>query len=155
MSIRFRFTLLYTFILALTIAIFGFVLHAFQTRDTLDSLKQDLRLGANKLAEAALRSDSLPDFPKPEDFPPPQPIPFDEFSSEQEFQSFPEREIGRILDADGNLISSPFGRQEDALPLSAEGLGLFSSVAANNDWVTNVIPAEIEKGAVVVKPPKK
>lgn len=122
MSIRLRFTLLYTFILAVTIAIFGFVLHAFQARDTLDSLEQDLRLGANKLAEAALRTDSLPDFPKPEDFPPPQPIPFDEFSSEQEFQSFPEREIGRILDADGNLISSPFGRQEDALPLSAEGL---------------------------------
>lgn len=130
MSIRLRFTLLYTFILALTLTVFGFALYTVQARDTLDSLKQDLRLGANKLAEAALRSDSPPDFPKP-DFPPPQPIPFDEFSSDQAFQSFPEREIGRILDANGNLVSSPFGRQEDALPLSDEGL---QAVQSQKDW---------------------
>lgn len=130
MSIRLRFTLLYTFILALTLTVFGFALYTVQARDTLDSLKQDLRLGASKLAEAALRSDSPPDFPKP-DFPPPQPIPFDEFSSDQAFQSFPEREIGRILDANGNLVSSPFGRQEDALPLSDEGL---QAVQSQKDW---------------------
>lgn len=131
MSIRLRFTLLYTFILALTLTVFGFALYTIQAQDTLDSLKQDLRLGANKLAEAALRSDSLPDFPKPEDFPRPQPIPFDEFSSEQEFQFFSEREIGRILDANGNLVSSPFGRQEDALPLSDEGL---QAVQSQQEW---------------------
>ena len=131
MSIRLRFTLLYTFILALTLAIFGFALYTLQSRETLRSLIQDLSLGANKLAEASLRTDSPPDFPKPDDFPPPQPIPFDEFSSEQEFQSFPEREIGRILDPNGNLVSSPFGRQEDALPLSAEGL---QAVQNQQDW---------------------
>lgn len=131
MSIRLRFTLLYTLILALTLTVFGFALYTIQARDTLDSLKQDLRLGASKLAEAALRSDSPPDFPKPEDFPRPQPIPFDEFSSDQAFQSFPEREIGRILNADGNLVSSPFGREEDALPLSDEGL---QAVQSQKDW---------------------
>jgi two-component system, OmpR family, sensor kinase len=131
MSIRFRFTLLYTFILALTLTIFGFALYTIQARDTLNSLKQDLNLGANRLAEAALRSDSIPAFPKPEQLPPPQPIPFDEFSTEQEFQSFPEREIGRILDADGNLITSPFGREEDALPLSDDGL---QAVQNGQDW---------------------
>jgi two-component system, OmpR family, sensor kinase len=122
MSIRLRFTLLYTFILALTLTLFGFALYTIQAQDTIRSLKLDLSLGANKLAEAALRADSPHTFPKPEQFPPPQPIPFDEFSADQAFQSFPEREIGRILDTDGNLISSPFGRQEDALPLSSEGL---------------------------------
>lgn len=131
MSIRLRFTLLYTFILALTLAIFGFALYALQSRETLRSLIQDLSLGANRLAEASLRADSPPDFPKPEDLPPPQPIPFDEFSTDQAFQSFPEREIGRILDPNGNLVSSPFGRQEDALPLSAKGL---QAVQNQQDW---------------------
>ena len=140
MSIRLRFTLLYTFILALTLAIFGFALYTIQAQETLNSLKLDLRAGANKLAEAALRSDSLPDFPKPGDFPPPQPIPFDEFSSDQAFQSFPEREIGRILDADGNLVSSPFGRQEDALPLSDEGLQSLQN--KQEWWQTEVVSGE-------------
>jgi len=131
MSIRFRFTLLYTFILALTLSIFGFALYTIQAQDTINSLKQDLSLGASRLAEAALKSDSRPEPPDSEDFHPPQPVPFDEFSDEQEFQSFPEREIGRILDANGNLITSPFGREEDTLPLSDEGL---QALQSHNDW---------------------
>jgi len=130
MSIRLRFTLLYTFILALTLTIFGFALYTIQSQDTLRSLKKDLSLGANKLAEASLRTDSRPSPPDGQDFPPP-PIRFDEFSSEQEFQSFPEREIGRVLDVNGNLVSSPFGREEDALPLSAEGLQM---VQNQQEW---------------------
>ncbi|HLO32588.1 MAG TPA: ATP-binding protein [Anaerolineales bacterium] len=122
MSIRLRFTLLYTLILALTLTIFGVALYAFQARDTLTSLQRDLRLGANKLAEASLKGDSHSPHPGPEQGSPPPPIPFDQFSSAQAFQNFPEREIGRILDANGNLVSSPFGRQEDALPLSKTGL---------------------------------
>ncbi len=122
MSIRLRFTLLYTFILALTLTIFGIALYTIQAQDTLRSLKLDLSQGANKLAEAALKTDSHSDPPGSEQHPLPPPIPFDEFSSEQAFQAFPEREIGRILDETGNLVASPFGRQEDALPLSDEGL---------------------------------
>ena len=129
MSIRLRFTLLYTFILALTLTIFGFALYTLQAQDMLRPLKLDLRLGASKLAEASLRTDSRL-VPPEEDFPRP-PSPFDEFSNEQTFQTFPEREIGRILDANGNLVSSPFGRQEDALPLSVEGL---QAVQNQQDW---------------------
>lgn len=140
MSIRFRFTLLYTFILALTLTVFGFSLYTIQAQDTLRSLKQDLSLGANKLAEAALRSDSHPKPPPSDEQLPPPPIPFDEFSSELEFQSFPEREIGRILDATGNLVSSPFGRQEDALPLSEEGLQALQN--KQEWWETAVIDEE-------------
>ncbi len=140
MSIRFRFTLLYTFILALTLTIFGFALYTIQAQDTLRSLKQDLSLGANKLAEVALRSDSHPKPPPSDEQLPPPPIPFDEFSSELEFQSFPEREIGRILDATGNLVSSPFGRLEDALPLSEEGLQALQN--KQEWWETAVVDEE-------------
>jgi two-component system OmpR family sensor kinase len=119
MSIRLRFTLLYTLILALTLTIFGVALYTIQARDTMNSLRLDLRQGASKLAEAALKSESHPAPPGSHDSPPP-PIPFDQFSSDQAFQKF--RDIGRILDPNGNLVSSPFGRQEDALPLSSEGL---------------------------------
>lgn len=121
MSIRLRFTLLYTLILALTLAIFGFVLYTIQAQDTLNAIRQDLVIGANRLKEAALKTDSRPGPLNIQGSPPP-PIPFAEFSSDQAFQSFPEREIGRILDANGSLVSSPFGREEDALPLSDEGL---------------------------------
>ncbi|MBK6647594.1 MAG: hypothetical protein IPG44_17950 [Anaerolineales bacterium] len=122
MSIRLRFTLLYTFILALTLTVFGVTLYTIQAQSTLDLLKRDLMDGANKTADFALRSDS-PDSrrdPPPDDGQRP-PMSFDEFSS-GEFQPFPEREIARVLDPNGNLVASPFGREEDELPLSAEGL---------------------------------
>lgn len=134
MSVRLRFTLLYTVILGLTLTLFGFALYTLQAQDTLRSLKADLSLGAAKLAEAALRTDSRP-APPEGDFPPP-PVRFDEFSSEQEFQAFPEREIGRILDLNGNLVSSPFGREEDALPLSVEGL---QAVQNQRDWYETAV----------------
>jgi two-component system, OmpR family, sensor kinase len=120
MSIRLRFTLIYTLILAITLVIFAAVLYVIQAQDTYNSIQQDLRQGANKLAEGALRTYNPP--APPDGGQPRSPIPFDEFSSEQAFQTFPERDLGRVLDVKGNLISSPFGRQEDALPLSAEGL---------------------------------
>lgn len=120
MSIRLRFTLLYTFILALTLTIFGVALYLIQARSTLNSLKLDLSQGANKLAEAALKSENHP--APPDSAGPRPPIPFDQFSSDQTFQTLAERDLNRILDANGNLVSSPFGRPGDALPLSAEGL---------------------------------
>lgn len=141
MSIRLRFTLLYTFILALTLTVFGFTLYTIQAQSTLDSLKQDLQMGANKTAEAALRSDS-PDerpAPPPEDEQQP-PVSFDEFSN-GDFQAFPEREIARILDTNGNLVASPFGREEDELPLSEEGL---QSLQNGSDWWQTEIVSDEE-----------
>ncbi len=138
MSIRLRFTLLYTLILALTLTIFGVALYTVLAQDTLNSLKLDLRQGANKLAEAALRTRSTPRPPVTGSAPPP--VPFDEFSSDQALQTFPEREIGRILDKNGNLITSPFGRQEDALPLSAEGLRTLQS--QKEWWQTAVVSGQ-------------
>ncbi len=131
MSIRLRLTLLYTTILTLTLIVFGVALYSIQYQDTIGSLKQDLIMSSERLVEAALRTefDSPPqEVPSRE---PPPPKPFDEFSSEQAFQDLREREIVRVLDADGNLVASPFGREEDALPLSEEGL---SALQSQQDW---------------------
>ncbi len=141
MSIRLRFTLLYTLILALTLSLFGVSLYTIQAQDTLNSLRQDLRQGANKLVEASLKTNPPPKPPasEPNQEPPP-PIPFDQFSSDQALQTFHEREIGRILDKNGHLVSSPFGRQEDALPLSAEGLQALQN--QQEWWETATISGE-------------
>ena len=131
MSIRFRFTLLYTFILAVTLTLFGFALYTIQAQDTLNSLKQDLSLSANRLADAALRTDTGHPPPITVQQNPRPPIPFDQFSKDQAFQKPPEREIDRILDPNGNLVSSPLGRADDALPLSSAGL---KAVQKQKDW---------------------
>lgn len=141
MSIRLRFTLLYTFILTLTLTVFGVSLYTIQAQATLTSLKRDLTQGANGLASATLKTDS-PDF-KPE--PPPSggdrpPVSFDEFSSEQEFQSFREREIARVLDPNGNLVASPFGREGDELPLSDKGLQTLQN--GSEWWETSNVSEE-------------
>jgi len=122
MSIRLRFTLLYTLILAATLTLFGVALYVIQAQETIKSLKQDLSLGADKLAEAALKTDQHQEPHDDDHESPPPPVRFDEFSSDQAFQTFAEHDINRILDANGNLVTSPFGRTEDALPLSADGL---------------------------------
>jgi len=131
MSIRFRLTLLYSTILALTLIVFGVVLYSIQAQDTLNSLKRDLILSSEKLAQATLRTEASPrpEGSQPPEPPPPQP--FDEFSSEQAFQALAEREIARVLDANGNLVASPFGREEDALPLSEAGL---TALQSQQDW---------------------
>ncbi len=145
MSIRFRFTLLYTLILAVTLTVFGFTLYTIQSQSTLDSLKRDLTLSGNRLAEATLKTDSpngdgqFPD-PPPDDGQDRPPLPFDEFSSAQEFQTFREREIARVLDPDGNLVASPFGREGDALPLSDEGLLALQS--GTEWWETGTVSDE-------------
>jgi signal transduction histidine kinase len=56
---------------------------------------------------------------------------FENFSNDQAFQGLREREIVRVLSADGTLIASPFGVSEDALPLSSTGLAELNS---QNVW---------------------
>jgi len=131
MSIRLRFTLLYTLILAVTLSLFGVALYSIQAQDTLGLLKLDLSQNASKLSEAALKTDSHPGPSDGGEEHPHAPIPFDQFSNDQVFTTFAEHDINRILDANGNLVSSPFGRQDDALPLSADGLKV---VQNKNDW---------------------
>jgi signal transduction histidine kinase len=126
--------------LTLTLIIFGIALYSIQAQDTLTSLKRDLSLSSEKLVEATLRTGSA--HPPPEGIPqnPPPPRPFDEFSDDQAFQALPEREIARVLDANGDLVASPFGRAEDALPLSKEGLAALQN---QQDWLqSNAVSGE-------------
>jgi hypothetical protein len=58
------------------------------------------------------------------EIPPPQT--FEIFFPDQAFQQLREREIVRVLDGNGNLVASPFERNEDALPLSSAGLQALS-----------------------------
>ncbi len=121
MSIRLRLTLLYSAILALTLIIFGVALYTIQARSTLDSLKRDLRLSGENIAKSVLWMHLRPVPPEPQTNRRP-PMPFEAFSESPDFQGLREREVVRILDGEGNLVASPFGVVEDALPLSAEGL---------------------------------
>ena len=135
MSIRFRLTLLYSTILALTLLIFGVALYSIQSRDTLNSLELDLQMSSEKFSDTAFKADNAhppQDALNHQDSG--QPRPFDEFSSDQAFLTLKEREIVRILDAAGNLIASPSGRIEDALPLSEEGL---TTLQDQQEWWEN------------------
>ena len=107
MSIRLRLTLLYSAILALTLIVFGIVLYSIQAQDTLNSLKRDISLSSQKLVDATLRTETAPP-PDETSHEPPPPKPFDEFSSDQTFQTLPERQIARVLDENGNLVAVPF-----------------------------------------------
>jgi two-component system, OmpR family, sensor kinase len=136
MSIRLRFTLLYNAILALTLAVFGISLYSIQAQTTYDALKKDLIHSSEMVGASVIRtitdpnaSTSQPPVSSVPRQPPPQP--FTNFSGDPAFQKLPEREIVRVLDAAGNLIASPFGRSEDALPLSAAGL---QALNQQQDW---------------------
>ena len=84
----------------------------------------DLLLERNDCVTAAIGSITAPAEPQP-------PRPFNTFTNNQTLQRLPEREIVRILDGSGNLLASPFGRTEDALPLTPAGL---TSLQTQNDW---------------------
>lgn len=136
MSIRLRFTLVYSAILAVTLAVFGTALYSIQAQSTLDSIKNDLIQSSKSLGDSVLRStmpgnDEAPPKPQDQNGEPPPPMSFQNFSSDQGLQQIPEREIVRVLDEYGNLIASPYGRSEDVLPLSEEGL---QTLQSNEVW---------------------
>jgi signal transduction histidine kinase len=68
-----------------------------------------------------LRPDTAPLNVAPQ-FQQPAPPPFDNLVGDQAFQDLREREIVRVLDANGTLIASPIGGATEALPISAAGL---------------------------------
>ena len=125
MSIRLRLTLLYSAILALTLIVFGTALYTIQAQETMNSLQANLIQNGNGLAQSILNNYLNPNPPpKP---PGPPPIPIETLSGDQAFNQLRERDIIRVLDANGTLIASPFAGQEQdnvtqALLLSADGL---------------------------------
>ncbi len=121
MTIRLRLTLVYSAILTLTLIVFGVLLYTIQSRDTLKSLEQDLVMSSNKFVDALLTTNLVFSNIPPQHNPPP-PRTFSQFTEDQTFQDFREREIVRILDPYSNLLASAFGQVEDALPLSDDAL---------------------------------
>lgn len=121
MSIRLKLTLLYSTILTLTLMIFGVALYSIQAQETLNSLKEDMVISIMRLKNPAMDIflGEPPLNPDNQNSPPPKR--FDEFLDGSAFQDIREREIVRILDSTFTLIASPYGKIEDALPLSEEG----------------------------------
>lgn len=128
MSIRLRLTLLYSAILTLTLIIFGVSLYIIQSQYTWNSLKDDLKRSAGNVAQASARMYQHPKPPQGEEPPPPQ---REALQGEQAFTDVREREIVRVLDSDGNLIASPPGSSDEALPLTAEGI---QALQAQSEW---------------------
>jgi two-component system OmpR family sensor kinase len=122
MSIRFKFTLLYSAILALTLAAFGVSLYSIQSQNTWESIKRDqIRTGEG--LEEFVHMIMVSPYPYgmgAEGTSWPKSFMF--FSTDIIFTQLPEWELIRILNGEGRLLASPYGRIEDALPISAEGL---------------------------------
>ncbi len=156
MSIRLRFTFLYNAILAITLTVFGLALYSIQANNTLESLQKELKRSSETLGVSVLRNITMetgetgqppeqkdPPFTQgdqsnlapPENIPPPRP--FSTFSNDQAFQRIPEREIVRVLDANGNLVASPYGKKEDALPISEAVTSLLAS--GGDQWETVLV----------------
>jgi signal transduction histidine kinase len=129
MSIRFRFTLLYSIILAAILLFIGLSIYGILSRVTYLALQDDLRRASFGLGEAILSANSL-NVQVPLVIARP-PRSFSDFPEDRPFRDLREREIVRILDPLGNLLASPQGRIEDALPLDVNGL---SQLQNGYDW---------------------
>lgn len=155
MSIRLRLSLLYTAILAVTLLLFGAALYFIQSRNTLDALKNDLTLsGENMAASLAWRFTHPPRIVIQSEIQPEMPLPlpltFEIFSPDQAFQRLREREIVRVLDVNGNLIASPFGKNEDALPLSPTGLQALSQGSVVWQTAVSQDASTVEMGRLLI-----
>ena len=129
MSIRFRFTLLYSVILAVILLFIGLAIYGILSRVTYLALQDDLRRASFGLGETILSANSLNvQVPVVTARPPRS---FSDFPEDRPFRDLREREIVRILDPLGNLLASPQGRIEDALPLDTNGL---SQLQNGHDW---------------------
>jgi two-component system OmpR family sensor kinase len=122
MSIRFKFTLLYSAILALTLAAFGVALYYTQSQNTWEAIKRDQIRTGEGLEEFVhmIMTSPYPYGMGAESASWPKSFMF--FSTDIIYTQLPEWELIRILNAEGHLLASPYGRIEDALPISVEGL---------------------------------
>lgn len=120
MSIRARFTLLYNVILLVTLLAFGAALYGIQASSTLNSLKKDLIYSSDEVA-INLVPMLLANPPGLGPYTSADPKTFESLSNAEVIKSLREREIVRVLNAEGELIAAPYGVAEGGLPCSAEG----------------------------------
>jgi signal transduction histidine kinase len=124
-SIRLRLTVLYSVILALTLAAFGGLLYATQAHSTLNIVKGDLAREADRLAQAVVRAQHL----MPRDYwlrmlwiegmggGPPSPG-----EPPQAPRDWRGRDVIRVLDIEGNSLDVKLNEQTEELPISQNGL---------------------------------
>jgi two-component system OmpR family sensor kinase len=148
MSIRLKFSMLFTAVLALTLAAFGVILYSIQSRSTWDELKKDqVQTGEGLVEFVQLITTSLYPYGYGLDgYSWPRSFVF--FSNDLIFTRLPEWNLIRILDANGHLLASPYGRIEDALPTSAEGQ---QALHAKQEW-WEVIMVKDQRVLVYSKP---
>ena len=151
MSIRLRFTLFYSIILALTLCVFSTVLYGIQAQYTLRAIENDLALNASRLALGLARFglDEMTGLPYFWDRGPnTQPW----RSSEIRLPGFSDREIERLrarntlqlLDASGVPVESLWNEASTVMPISPQGLEQLETGQAWSEIVSG------EQGRVLV-----
>ncbi len=146
MLIRLRLTLIYSAILAVTLTIFGTALYSIQANSTLAALQGEISRRADGMMSSlvwGLIDPSLMPFvfkPEPrQDNTNTSPL-AELFPGGQAFTDLREREMVRVLDGSGNMVASPFGADQSALPLNASGLEELRK--GNAIWQTAVYNGE-------------
>ncbi|MBN1873008.1 MAG: HAMP domain-containing histidine kinase [Anaerolineae bacterium] len=125
MSIRLRLTLLYSVILALTLILFSAVLYIAQARYTLSIVEHDLEKVADSIVAAWTRSQH--EFGRPEPLPGMARREGPEGDQARQMlqplmREGRQRDIVRILDAEGVALDFPSEEEQIVLPLSEIGL---------------------------------
>lgn len=122
MSIRLRLTLLYSAILALTLIAFSAILYTTQARHTLNIIKNDLVMNANRAIPLLVfgeRSwDRVPPSPRT--------------PAGLEMGELRTRDTVRLLNADGTPFDLPLNQESEDLPLSTEGL---EQLRSGKPWI--------------------
>ncbi|HNW96140.1 MAG TPA: hypothetical protein PKL60_08135, partial [Anaerolineaceae bacterium] len=134
MSIRARFTLLYNVILLVTLLVFGAALYGIQAGSTLNSLKKDLTYSSDAVA-INLVPMLLANLPGLGPYTSADIKTFESLSDADVIKNLREREIVRVLNAEGELIAAPYGVGEGGLPYSAQG---YSELQKGNIWWESV-----------------
>jgi len=134
MSIRARFTLLYNVILLVTLLVFGAALYGIQAGSTLNSLKKDLMYSSDAVA-INLVPMLLANLPGLGPYTSADIKTFESLSDADVIKNLREREIVRVLNAEGELIAAPYGVGEGGLPYSAQG---YSELQKGNIWWESV-----------------
>lgn len=155
MSIRFRLTLLYSTILALTLIAFSLILYAIQARYTYTILRRDLAANAQGIALGIVRALLIH---APQDRQPPRPDFWQRRPGDQELRELRVRDLVHIRDMEGKTVEHPINSQETALPLSAHGLEIVQNAQAyieiaqieEEPWMVYNLPVLVEGRAIAV-----
>lgn len=155
MSIRLRLTLLYSLILAMTLAIFGFVLYIVQAQYTLNSLKRDLTEAGDGISRSILWMHTHPPEDQPGAVRPPETG--KALAGDPAFLGLREQVIVRILDSNGDLVASPNVSDPSPLDLSEENRetvlaleAVWTTGTLNNERVLIYNRPLVEDGEVVL-----